>query len=352
MDWPLRLRPLPRFIAPFRDETITSYLARLATANRLAPAVLRSLLAGSDRNDAPVPLIRLAAVTGMPRAALAHAMPQICTADELAGLHIASRPRARDGWSFVACRRCTAGRPVTRWALHDDVVCGRHRRWISKDQAQPDLTAQPEILTAHRRHRRLIRRHGRDTVMRAFRDAHHICLGWRLDGIPDDGYGHRMEIFHVHTQAGATATTTRTRPPTPPPTRNRSRSPGSWPAPTGASASSAKTGPGPRSSKPKYAALSHPVTSGESTRAPAGAATETTRCSNGDTAPAGWNPNRSRPGIPGTCPKPSKPAVATTPALTTRKLRHDSDQWDIRPHEPSRQHESRPLIRPAMTHIG
>jgi len=196
MDWPVSLRPLPRFVAPFRDETISSYLARLAAANRLAPAALRALLAGSDRNDAPVPLIRLAAVTGMPRTALAHAMPQICTTAELAGGHIANRPRARDGWSFAACRRCTAGRPVTRWALHDDVVCGRHRRWISQDPAQPDLTAQPEILTAHRRHRRLIRRDGRDTVMRAFRDAHHICLGWRLDGIPDNGYAHRMEIFH------------------------------------------------------------------------------------------------------------------------------------------------------------
>jgi hypothetical protein len=196
MDWPLRLRPLPRFVAPFRDETISSYLPRLAAANRLAPAALRALLAGSDRNDAPVPLTRLAAVTGMPHAALAHAMPQICTAGELIGLHIQNRPRARKGWSFVACRRCTAGRPVTRWALHDDVVCGRHRRWISEDQTQPDLTAQPEILTAHRRHRRLIRRHGQDTVMRAFRDAHRTCIGWRLDGIPDDGYDHRMEIFH------------------------------------------------------------------------------------------------------------------------------------------------------------
>ncbi len=196
MHWPLRLRPLPRFVAPFRDETISSYLPRLAAANRLAPAALRALLAGSDRKDAPVPLARLAAVTGMPHAALAHAMPQICTAGELIGLHIQNRPRAREGWSFAACRRCTAGRPVTRWALHDDVVCGRHRRWISEDQAQPDLTAQPEILTAHRRHRRLIRRHGRDTVMRAFRDAHHISTGWRLDGILDDGYDHRMEIFH------------------------------------------------------------------------------------------------------------------------------------------------------------
>ncbi len=173
MDWPLRLRPLPQFVAPFRDETISSYLPRLAAASRLAPAALRALLAGSDRKDAPVPLGCLAAVTGMPLAALAHAMPQICTADERAGLHIQNRPRARNGWSFVACRRCTSGLPVTRWALHDDVVCGRHRR-----------------------HRRLIRQHGRDTVMRAFRDAHHICIQWRLDNIPDDGYGHRMAIFH------------------------------------------------------------------------------------------------------------------------------------------------------------
>jgi hypothetical protein len=196
MDWPLRLRPLPRSAAPFRDETITSYLSRLAAANRLSPATLRALLAGSNRRDAPVPLVCLAAVTGMPLTALAHAMPQICTPGELAGLHIGNRPRARKGWSLVACRHCTAGRPVTRWALHDDVVCGRHRRWISQDQAQPDLTSQPEILTAHRRHQRLIRQHGRDTVMRAFRDADRICLSWRLDGIPDPGFGHRMEIFH------------------------------------------------------------------------------------------------------------------------------------------------------------
>jgi hypothetical protein len=45
MDWPLRLRPLPRFVAPFRDETISSYLPRLTAANRLAPAALRALFA-------------------------------------------------------------------------------------------------------------------------------------------------------------------------------------------------------------------------------------------------------------------------------------------------------------------
>ena len=190
------LRPLPQLVAPFRDETISSYLARLAAANRLTPAALRALLAGNHRKDTPVPLARLAAVTGLPPAALALAMPQICTPGELAGLHITNRPRARKDWSLIACRHCTAGHPVTRWALHDDLVCARHRRWISQDQAQPDLTTQPDILTAHRRHRRLIRRHGRDTVMRAFRDADYICIRWRLDGIPDSSFDHRMEIFH------------------------------------------------------------------------------------------------------------------------------------------------------------
>jgi TniQ len=181
MDWPLMLRPLPRPVAPFRDEMITSYLHRLAGPNHIDPAGLRCLLAGSDRTGAPVPLGRLAVVAGMPWRSLAYAMPQICTPAELTGLHVQNRPRARDGWSFAACRPCTAGQPVTRWALHDDIVCCRHRRWISKDHEQPDLTGQPEILHAHRWHRWLIRRHGRDPVMRALRDARHICIGWRLD---------------------------------------------------------------------------------------------------------------------------------------------------------------------------
>ena len=191
------LRPLPRLVAPFRDETITSYLHRLAGPNHIHLAGLRSWLAGSDRKDAPVPLGRLAAVTAMPCRSLACAMPQICTPAELSGLPlpILNRPRARDGWSFAACRPCVVGQPVTRWALHDDVVCWRHCRWISKDHDQPDLTGQPEILRAHRRHRWLIRRYGRDPVMRAVRDGQRICLGWRLDGLTAPGFERRMEIF-------------------------------------------------------------------------------------------------------------------------------------------------------------
>ena len=77
------LRPLPRLVAPFRDETITSYLRRLAEPNHIDPAALRALLAGSDHKGVPVPLGRLAAVAGLPWRSLAYAMPQICTASEL-----------------------------------------------------------------------------------------------------------------------------------------------------------------------------------------------------------------------------------------------------------------------------
>jgi hypothetical protein len=201
VDWPLDLRPLPRHVAPVPDETITSYLTRLAEANRLDPAALRHLLSGSHRKNAEIPFAAVVAVSGIPASRLAFAMPQICTPAERAHVDVTHRPRPRHlRDQHIASRPCTAaasgGRPVTVWALHEHVVCSPHRRWLSEDEDQPDLSRQPEILDAARRHRWLIRRHGRDTVMRAHRDARSICVAWRLDGIPDDPFDRRMVIFH------------------------------------------------------------------------------------------------------------------------------------------------------------
>ena len=53
----------------------------------------------------------------------------------------------------------------------------------------------------------------------------------------------------------------------------------------------------------------------------------------------------------GACQNASKPATAIISSPITRKPRHDSPQRDIQPHEPSRQHEARLQIRPAMTHV-
>ena len=190
------LRPLPRVVAPFRDETITSYLHRLAGPNHIDPAGLRSWLARKrpqGRAGAARPARRrhrdALPVAGLRHAADLHRRRTVRPA------HARTGHAPGHGWAFPACRACAAGQPVTRWALHDDVICYRHRRWISKDHEQPDLTGQPEILHAYRRHRRLIRRHGRDPVMRALRDAQHICIGWRLDGLRDPGFDRRMEIF-------------------------------------------------------------------------------------------------------------------------------------------------------------
>ena len=112
MDWPLLLRPLPRPVPPVRDETITSYLARLAEANRLQIADLRHLLTDSRRKDAEPPLAGLAAITGMPPAALAHAMPQICTPHERVHVDATNRPRPQFRGEVIACRPCSATRPA------------------------------------------------------------------------------------------------------------------------------------------------------------------------------------------------------------------------------------------------
>ena len=306
MDWPVLLRPLPRFIAPFRDETINSYLARLATANRLAPAALRVLLASGNRNDAPVPLIRLAAVTGMPRAALAHAMPQICTADELADLRIATpapRPRRVVVRHLPALHRGPPGDPVgaaRRRRLRPPPPLDQQRPGTAgpdRPAGDPHRTPPPPAANP---------RHGRDTVMRAFRDARHICLGWRLDGIPDDGYGRRMEIFHGPGWRDRDDD------------ENQTSDAASYPqavALTRLLASpywrerSSANGARPEEFETELRRTVAPGYIWRSTRAPAGAATGTTRCSNGGISPATRNPNHSHPGVPGHAPKPSRPAV-------------------------------------------
>ena len=297
------LRPLPRLVAPFRDETITSYLHRLAGPNHIDPAGLRPLLTRQrpqGRPGAARPARRRGrdalAVTGLRHAADLHPGRTVRPA-------IASRPRARDGWSFAACRPCAAGQPVTRWALHDEVICRRHRRWISKDHDQPDLTAPAG-------------------------DPARAPAAPAADPPPRPGPGHARAARrtpHLHRLAPGRAARPGLRPPhgdllrprlgrprrlgapglsTRPPTRNPSPWPGCSPARTGAHASSAPTGPGTTNSPPNYAAPSPPATPG-TTRLPAGAAAGTTRCSNGDWIPAASSSSRSRPAINGTCPKPS-----------------------------------------------
>ena len=300
------------------------------TANRIDPAGLRYLLARSDRNGragAARPARRHH--RACPAPSLAYAMPQICTAAELAGLHIASRPRARDGMVVRRLPALRGGPPVTRWALHDDVVCGRHRRWISKYHAQPDLTAQPEILHAHRRHRRLIRRHGRDPVMRALprRPAHLHRLAPRRAPRP------RLRPPHGDLPRPRLATTA---------TTGRPSTSDAATYPQSVALTRLLASPYWRERILGNDWAGHDEFTAELRRTVAPGYTwdyrpRTRWRRDRDDPLLEWrlhtrrlaNSSRSRRAIPGTCPKPSRPAVAVTSTSITRKLRHDSGQRDI-----------------------
>ena len=274
------LGPLPRVVAPFRDETITSYLHRLAGPNHIDPARLRFLLTrstartrrcrsagsppppGCPTSRWPTPCRRSAPRPSWP-ACISRTVPAPATAGR--------SPPAGPAWpaSRSPGGRCTTTSSATGTAAGS-----------AKTASSPTSPGSRRSCTHHRRHRRLIRRHGRDPVMRALRDAQRICTGWRLDGLRDPGFDRRMEIFcgpgwHEPYQWAPQAFDAA-------PTRRLSPWPGCSPARTGASASSARAGPGTTNSPPSYAAPSPPTTPGTIARTPAGAAAATTRCSNGD----------------------------------------------------------------------
>jgi hypothetical protein len=198
------LRPLPRIVRPFAGETIASYLARVAHANRLDAEALRFYITGHRRRTPPFPAGRLAAVTGFPARTLRYALPDLGIGygplddDHHNGAGLPQR-KADDG---PPCRLCVLARGITQpvrcWKRPENVICLRHRRWTGPGAGadQPDLSAQPDILQAHKRHLRLVRRFGRDNVAFDFAVADHICRRWHELRQHDAGFRDRMLIFH------------------------------------------------------------------------------------------------------------------------------------------------------------
>lgn len=214
-DWLARPRqPLPLPVVPVENETLTSYLRRLAAANRLDSEALRVYLTGDKRKSARVGLDTLALVSGQPCHVLRYAVLELAAPRDLHAAHVVARPRP-GGWARPQCQHCTLSRghgtaAAWCWNLHEDLLCFRHRRWIGDGpdyahHAQPDLSGHPDILAANRRHRRLIRRHGRHAVMTAFREATQICDRWHQRRAHDEEFSRNMCIFHgPHWQVSAT----------------------------------------------------------------------------------------------------------------------------------------------------
>jgi hypothetical protein len=184
-----RLRALPIALPPVHQETIGSYLNRLADANRLKPLTLAALLGltrrwrrDADDTDGwtPQTIDRLVILTGRPTKSLIHALPAL--GDMRHGATPDTPAPARAG-----CRRC-----MTRHGIHSLVICRapsyesvclRHRCWLGGPD-QHRLDRHPDILHANLRHRQLARRTGPDTQP-AYQQALIQITDWFHTGPPD-----------------------------------------------------------------------------------------------------------------------------------------------------------------------
>jgi hypothetical protein len=205
MDWPpLRRSPLPRQVTPVHNETLDSFLHRLAAANHmsrhalveyLGPHIRRASMprtpgafAARPRTDSAVTV--LAQVTGIIPARLSWALPELATNATDRGqprnVHT-MRQAVLVASQRLACRRCMAAKnisiPVLVWMHRDQQVCIRHALWIgygvTQVAEQVDLRDTPEIIRAGLRHHRLTTRFGRPAVEDCFDDAFHLVIRTR-----------------------------------------------------------------------------------------------------------------------------------------------------------------------------
>ena len=203
------IRQLPGLTKPVQDETVKSYLQRLACANCCAIEDLASYLAPHTwpHDDAKasqfliaslhdwttdiftgIELSALAKATGLPEASLAYALPELrgqyadARSMVLRGRNIAGYPNHVG----LACHRCMAAKGITTyvdvWMRHDQIVCLRHKLWVGPGaynaESQLDLAKVPEVVAAQRKHRTLIRRLRRRWVLAVSLRAFEFADTW------------------------------------------------------------------------------------------------------------------------------------------------------------------------------
>ena len=153
-------RPLPRPVRPLRDETMSSYISRLAAANHLPYRAVLDLLWQHLPGTAADPLARirwLAAVTGLDPAAAMMALPELRTGLPSPGrpLPLAGRPVPHLARRAPPCRYCAAahgappptpGTSTQVFASAENNVCQAHQTWIGPGNS--DAAGSPHCAVA------------------------------------------------------------------------------------------------------------------------------------------------------------------------------------------------------------
>jgi hypothetical protein len=177
--WPAT--SLPRTVSPAHDETLYSYLRRLARANGMKSWEFTDYVKGSRRTSDPIPPEVVITLSGQSPNSMRYAILELCSPRELAAMNVAGRPRPGHSIPGYKCIRCAGTSDiddlVTCWRRSEDVICLPHRRWTAGAE-QLDLTGHDDIVQANKQHRRLIRQHGRAAVNRAFTQASTIIEEW------------------------------------------------------------------------------------------------------------------------------------------------------------------------------
>jgi hypothetical protein len=199
--WPAAGLPqaLPLTTGPVPDETLESYLRRLALANGLNYHSFLAYVKGSSKSKAPVPADRVIALSGQPARSMRYAILELCTPQQLTAMNVAGRPRPGSSIRGDKCARCTAARciygPVKCWKLPEDVICLPHRRWTT-GLSQLDLTGHDDVIRAGMQHRKLIRQLGRTAVSSALAQSSAILSEWTERNRYRTRVDQRMKRFH------------------------------------------------------------------------------------------------------------------------------------------------------------
>jgi len=187
---PRSLRPLPRRIRPFPDETLASYLRRLERANELTHGAVKRLARTTGAGFLPA-LSQLAAVSV---STLVRAIPDLRSPTDLDAYpdlrrRVSTRARRRTPCTLCAARYDSAG-AISIWARHQDLVCFHHQRWLGPNEGYTTqfwIGDEPVIIEASRGHCKAVRVHGQRRVSALYGDAVGIVerwFRWRIE-LPD-----------------------------------------------------------------------------------------------------------------------------------------------------------------------